>query len=160
MSSQSSHTAADRFFGCLPYLLPIADVYVFGTFLFQEFPSLKQLYIPLAPLLMINNTNFGGFILFFGLYIGVVANQKVSRFIRFNTLQAILIGILISLCGLLLSYVLLPIIGSGQITQVLMNVVFLGTIAASGYGIIMSAMGKYTEIPQLSETAQIQVDRF
>jgi uncharacterized membrane protein len=158
--SSHSHTAADRFFGCLPYLLPIADVYVFGAFLFQEFPSLRQLYIPLAPLLMINNTNFGGFILFFGLYIGVVANQKISRFIRFNTLQAILIGILISLCGLVLSYILRPIIGTGPIIQVLMNVIFLGTIASSVYGIIMSAMGEYTQIPQLSETAQIQVDRF
>jgi uncharacterized membrane protein len=159
MSSQSSHTAADRFFGCLPYLLPIADVYVFGMFLFQEFPSLKQLYIPLAPLLMINNSGFGGFILFLGLYLGVVNNQNISRFIRFNTLQAILIGILISLCGLILRYVLLPVIGMGQITQVLMNVIFLGTIAASGYGIIMSAMGEYTQIPQLSDTAQIQIDR-
>ena len=158
--SSHSHTAADRFFGCLPYLLPIADVYLFGTFLFQEFPSLKQLYIPLAPLLMINNSGFGGFILFIGLYLAVVNNQKVSRFIRFNTLQAILIGILISLCGLLLQYVILPVLGMGAVTQVLMNVVFLGTIAASGYGIIMSAMGEYTQIPQLSETAQIQIDRF
>jgi uncharacterized membrane protein len=160
MSSQSSQTAADRFFGCLPYLLPIADVHVFGMFLFQEFPSLQQVYTPLAPLLMINNSGYGGFILFLGLYLGVVNNQKISRFIRFNTLQAILIGILISLCGLILSYVLRPIIGMGPVTQILMNVIFLGTIAASGYGIIMSAMGKYTEIPQLSETAQIQVDRF
>ncbi len=158
--SSHSHTAADRFFGCLPYLLPIADVYLFGTFLFQEFPSLKQLYIPLAPLLMINNSGFGGFILFIGLYLLVVNNQKISRFIRFNTLQAILIGILISLCGLLLQYVILPVLGTGPATQVLMNVVFLGTIAASGYGIIMSAMGEYTQIPQLSETAQIQIDRF
>ncbi len=158
--SSHSHTAADRFFGCLPYLLPIADVYFFGMFLFQEFPSLQQLYIPLAPLLAINNSGYGGFILFIGLYLGVVNNQKISRFIRFNTLQAILIGILISLCGLILSYVLRPIIGMGPITQVLMNVIFLGTIAASGYGIIMSAMGEYTQIPQLSETAQIQVDRF
>jgi uncharacterized membrane protein len=158
--SSHSHTAADRFFGCLPYLLPIADVYVFGMFLFREFPSLEQLYIPLTPLLTINNSGFGGLILFIGLYLGVVNNQKISRFIRFNTLQAILIGILISLCGLMLKYVLLPVIGMGQIAQVLMNVVFLGTIAASGYGIIMSAMGEYTQIPQLSETAQIQVDRF
>ena len=109
---------------------------------------------------MINNSGFGGFILFIGLYLAVVNNQKVSRFIRFNTLQAILIGILISLCGLLLQYVILPVLGMGAVTQVLMNVVFLGTIAASGYGIIMSAMGEYTQIPQLSETAQIQIDRF
>jgi hypothetical protein len=160
MSSQSSHTAADRFFGCLPYLLPIADVHTFGIFLFDQFPKLEQLYIPLAPLLAINNIRFGGFILFIALYLGVVNNPQISRFIRFNTLQAILIGILISLCSLILQYILIPIIAMGPITQVLMNSLFLGTIAMSGYGIIMSASGKYTEIPQLSENTQIMVDRY
>ncbi len=160
MSSQSSQTPADRFFGSLPYLLPIADGYMFGMFVFQQFPVLEQLYAPLAPLLMLNNSGFGGFILFLGLYLGVVVNPKVNRFIRFNTLQAILIGILISLCSLILSYVLLPVIGRGPVTQVLMNVVFFGTIAMSVYGIPMSALGKYTEIPQLSETAQMQIDRY
>ena len=160
MSSQSSQTAADRFFGSLAYLLPIADVYFFGLFVFREFPIIEQLYQPLAPLLAINNNQIGSLVLFFGLYVGVVVNPQISRFIRFNVLQAILIGILISLCGLLLRYVLLPIIGMGAATQVLMNVVFYGTIAMSGYGIFMSALGKYTEIPQLSETAQMQIDRY
>ena len=160
MSSQSSQTAADRFFGSLAYLLPIADVYFFGLFVFREFPIIEQLYQPLAPLLAINNNQIGSLVLFFGLYVGVVVNPQISRFIRFNVLQAILIGILISLCGLLLRYVLLPIIGMGAVTQVLMNVVFYGTIAMSGYGIFMSALGKYTEIPQLSDTAQMQIDRY
>ena len=160
MSSQSSQTAADRFFGSLAYLLPIADVYFFGLFVFREFPIIEQLYQPLAPLLAINNNQIGSLVLFFGLYVGVVVNSQISRFIRFNVLQAILIGILISLCGLLLRYVLLPIIGMGAVTQVLMNVVFYGTIAVSGYGIFMSALGKYTEIPQLSDTAQMQIDRY
>ena len=160
MSSQSSATAADRFFGSLAYLLPIADVYFFGLFVFREFPIIEQLYQPLAPLLAINNNQIGSLVLFFGLYVGVVINPQISRFIRFNVLQSILIGILISLCGLLLRYVLLPIIGMGAVTQVLMNVVFYGTIAVSGYGIFMSALGKYTEIPQLSDTAQMQIDRY
>ena len=160
MSSQSSQTAADRFFGSLAYLLPIADVYFFGLFVFREFPIIEQLYQPLAPLLAINNNQIGSLVLFFGLYVGVVVNPQISRFIRFNVLQSILIGILISLCGLLLRYVLLPIIGMGAVTQVLMNVVFYGTIAVSGYGIFMSALGKYTEIPQLSDTAQMQIDRY
>jgi hypothetical protein len=160
MSSQSVETAADRFFGSLAYLLPIADVYFFGLFVFRQFPIIEQLYQPLAPLLAVNNSQIGGLLLFFGLYVGVVINPRISRFIRFNVLQAILIGILISLCGLILQYVLLPIMGMGALTQVLMNVVFYGTIAMAGYGIVMSALGKYTEIPQLSETAQIQVDRY
>ncbi len=160
MSSQSSETAADRFFGSLAYLLPIADVYFFGLFVFKQFPIVEQLYQPLAPLLAINNNQIASLALFFGLYVGVVVNPQISRFIRFNVLQAILIGILISLCGLILQYVLLPILGMGVLTQVLMNVVFYGTVAMAGYGIVMSAFGKYTEIPQLSETAQIQVDRY
>jgi uncharacterized membrane protein len=160
MSWQSSTTAADRFFGSLAYLLPIADVYFFGLFVFKQFPIIEKLYQPLAPLLAVNNNQVGSLVLFFGLYIGVVVNPRISRFIRFNVLQAILIGILISLCGLLLQYVLLPIIGVGVLTQVLMNVVFYGTLAMAGYGIVMSAFGRYTEIPQLSENAQIQVDRY
>jgi uncharacterized membrane protein len=159
MSSQSSETAADRFFGGLAYLLPIADVYFFGEYVFRQFPIVQELYTPLLPLVRINN-GFGGFILFLGLYIGVAINPRISRFIRFNVIQAILIGILISLCQLLLEYVFKPIPGIEALTQVLMNTVFFGTIVMAGYGIGMSALGKYTEIPQLSETAQMQVDRY
>jgi uncharacterized membrane protein len=160
MSWQGSQTAADRFFGSIAYLLPIADVVFFGKFVFYQFPILAQIYEPLAPLLALNNDRIGGLLLFLGLYIGVVINPRISRFIRFNVLQAILIGILISLCGLLLEYVLFKIPGIELLTQVLMNTVFFGTWAMAIYGIIMSALGKYTEIPQLSETAQMQVDRY
>jgi uncharacterized membrane protein len=159
MSLQGSQTATDRFFGSMAYLLPIADVFFFGKFVFAQFPIAQQVYQPLAPLLAVNN-GIGGFLLFLGLYIGVVINPKIGRFIRFNVLQAILIGILLSLCGLLLEYVLLPLIGLSELTQVLMNTVFFGTWAMAIYGIVMSALGKYTEIPQLSETAQMQIDRY
>jgi Chloroplast import apparatus Tic20-like len=159
MSWQSSETAADRFFGSIAYLLPIADVYSFGLFVFQQFPIVKQLYQPIAPLMALDS-GFSGFILFLLLYVGVAVNPRVSRFIRFNVFQAILIGILLSLCGLLLQYILLPLIGTGLLTQVLMNVVFYGTVIIAGYGIVMAAMGRYTEIPQLSETARLHVDRY
>jgi Chloroplast import apparatus Tic20-like len=161
MSWQSSATTADKFFGSLVYVLPIADVYFFGQFVFAQFPIVREIYLPLIPLLIINNDRIGGFVLFLGLYLCVVRNPQISRFIRFNTLQAILIGILISLCGLVLQYVLSPLLGGGgPVLEVLMNTVFFGTLVMAGYGIFMSALGKYTEIPQLSETAQIQVDRF
>jgi uncharacterized membrane protein len=160
MSSQGSETAADRFFGSLAYLLPIVDVFFFGRFVFGQFPIVEQLYQPLAPLLALNSDRIGGLLLFLGLYIGVVINPRISRFIRFNVLQAILVGILISLCGLLLQYILLPLLGMGSVTQVLMNTVFFGTWVVSVYGIVTSALGKYTEIPQLSETAHMQVDRY
>ena len=158
MNSQAQ-TVADRFFGSLAYLLPIADVASFGTFVFDEFPIVGNFYRSIAPILQLNS-GLTGFFLFILLYASVVVNPRVSRFIRFNVLQAILIGILLFLCGFPLRFALegnlLPI----EVTQVLMNTVFFGTWAIVVYGIVMSALGRYTEVPQLSETAQLQIDRF
>lgn len=171
MNSQGSQTAADRFFGSVAYLLPIIEVFSFGVFIFKEFPIVALIYVPLAPLMWIYGTiagisaggvGFGSFIFFLILYLGVVTNRQIARFIRFNTLQAILIGILIALCGLTFDIFLpLPVIGEGSLThQVFSSVIFLITIAVSGYGIVTSLLGKYTEIPKLSETAQMQIDRY
>jgi Chloroplast import apparatus Tic20-like len=158
--SWHSHTVADRFFGSLVYLLPILEVYGFGGLVFAQFPIVAQLYQPLLPLMLIYSIPYGGFILFLVLYLAVVKNPKISRFIQFNTLQAILIGIAISLCGIFLQYILLPIFVPGVVTQVLTTVVFVVTIAIAGYAIVMSALGKYTDIPKLSEAARISLDRY
>ena len=159
MSWQSSQTIVDRLCGSLAYLLPIADVAFFGYFAVNDFPIFGNLYRSLAPVLQLNS-GFNGFILFILLYACVVVNPKVSRFIRFNVLQAILIGILLFLCGFPIRFALesnlLPIV----VIQVLMNTVFFGTWAMVVYGVIMSALGRYTEIPQLSQTAQMQIDRY
>jgi drug/metabolite transporter (DMT)-like permease len=160
MSWQSSHTVADRLFGSLVYLLPIAEVYGFGSLVSAQFPILEQLYQPLLPLMLIHSIPYGGFILFLVLYLAVVKNPKVSRFIQFNTLQAILIGIAISLCGIFINYILLPIFLPAVVTQVLSTVVFVVTIAIAGYAIVMSALGKYTDVPKLSEAAQMTLDRY
>jgi Chloroplast import apparatus Tic20-like len=158
--SWHSHTVADRFFGSLVYLLPILEVYAFGGLVFAQFPIVAQLYQPLLPLMLIYSIPYGGFILFLVLYLAVVKNPKISRFIQFNTLQAILIGIAISLCGIFLKYILLPIFVPDAVTQVLTTVVFVVTIALAGYAIVMSALGKYTDVPKLSEAARITLDRY
>jgi Chloroplast import apparatus Tic20-like len=165
MSWQSSHTAADRFFGSLVYLLPIVDAYYFGIFVFAQFPIVQQLYLPLQPLIYLDRMRIGGiisggFVIFLVLYMSVVNNRQISRFIRFNTLQAILIGIVISLCSIVLGYFLTPLLIGMPATQVLMTIVFLLAIAISGYGIVMSALGKYAELAQLSEAAHMQIDRY
>ncbi len=158
--SWHTHSPADRFFGSIAYLMPIVEVYSLGIFVFQQYPIVKLLYEPLLPLRLIYGVQFGSFALFLVLYLAVVINPRISRFIRFNVLQAILIGILISLFELAQTYILLPILGGSIVIQVLMNIVFLGTIAASFYGIVMSALGKYAEFTKISEAARIQIDRY
>jgi hypothetical protein len=158
--SWQTQTPADRFFGSVTYLLPIAGVYSFGIFVFEQFPIVKQLYLPLSPLMFVYAIPSGAFVLFLVLYLGVVNNRTISRFIRFNVLQSILIGILISLCELVRQYILPQIFGGGIVTQVLMSIVFLSTIGLSVYAIVISALGKYTEFAKLSEAAHLQIDRY
>lgn len=156
MTWRGSTTVQERFFAALPYLLPLLYALPFGMFLIRQFPVLNIILVPLAPLIIIQGTNrFAGLIIFFVLFLAVVRNERIAHFIRFNTMQAILLDILLILCGLAIS-----ILGRGLgvfVTETLSNVIFLGTLAACGYGIVQSLMGRYAEIPTLSEAVYAQV---
>ncbi len=156
MSWRGSVTPQDRVFASLPYLLPLIDVLPFGAVLFAQFPSLRLLFLPLQPLIIINSIPFASLIIFFVLYLAVVRNENISHFIRFNTLQAILLDIVLVLCSMLTG-ILLPGLGQNLLTETLLNVVFLGTIAACVYSVVQSLLGRYAEIPALSEAVYTQV---
>ncbi|GFE71460.1 Tic20 family protein [Chroococcus sp. FPU101] len=156
MTWRGSADVKDRIFGALVYIMPLASAFKFGTFLIAQFPILSYLAIPVLPMALVNSIPFGNLILFFVLFLAVVRNPKISHFIRFNTMQAILIDILVFLVGLVLS-VLLRGTGGGLLTETLFNVIFLGTLAACIYSVIQSISGKYAEIPTISEAAYMQV---
>lgn len=127
MTWRGSTTVSDRIFASLPYLLPLVDGLMFGRFLFQQFPVLQLLLIPLAPLMQIYSLPFASLVIFFALYLGVVRNENISHFIRFNAMQAILLDIVLMLCGLVL-----PLLARGVqiafIAETLYNMVFLGVL--------------------------------
>jgi uncharacterized membrane protein len=162
MSGRSDVAGADRIFGALAYLIPIIEVAAYGLIsnLFDTFPIFQTIYSFLSPITSIySGTPFGSFAIFLLLYFLVISNPRVSRFVRFNVLQALMISILLSLCGLVIKYLLIPIPGLTQMILVLAKVIFLGTWALSIYGIVATGMGKYAEVPQLSENAHFMVDR-
>ena len=147
----------DRFFAALPYLLPLIDVLPFGNFLLRQFPFLAFIFLPIKPLIDIYyGFPFAGIIIFFVLFLAVVRNSNISHFIRFNALQAILIDILLILVRLVSGF-LLGGIGIGLLTETLYNVAFLGGLAACLYAIVQSALGRYAEIPTISEAAYSQL---
>jgi hypothetical protein len=157
MAWRGSTTIKDRIFAALPYLLPIISGLEFGIFLFKQFPALLVILIPLQPVLFIyQNIPFAGLVIFFLLFLLVVRNEKIAHFIRFNAMQAILLDILLVLCSML-SQILLRGLGPNLITETLLNIIFLGTVAACGYSIVQSLLGRYAEIPTLSEAVYAQV---
>ncbi|HEY9696094.1 MAG TPA: Tic20 family protein [Trichocoleus sp.] len=158
MTWRGSITPTDRIFACLPYLLPLISALMFGTFLFKEFPGLQVILLPLAPIMAIYSAlPFANLIVFFALYLGVVRNENISHFIRFNAMQAILLDIVLFLCQVLVQYVLLPALQGGLVLETIFNVVFLGAVAAIIYSVVQSVLGRYAEIPTLSDAVYMQV---
>ncbi|MDJ0701684.1 MAG: hypothetical protein QNJ46_00240 [Leptolyngbyaceae cyanobacterium MO_188.B28] len=157
MNWRGSPTVSDRLLATLPYLLPltIAVAYFSGPF-FSQFPFLFIFFQPLLPLIQILNLPFAIIIIFFALLLLVVRNSSISHFIRFNTMQAILLDIALFICSLLLQ--LLGIASpSGPIIETLFNVIFLGSVAAVGYSVVQTLMGRYAEIPTISDAVHMQV---
>jgi uncharacterized membrane protein len=157
MSWRGSTTYPDRIFACLPYLLPLIEVFAFGQFLMNDFPLLGLIFLPLLPLLRIYyGVRYAGMIIFFALWLLVVRNEKINHFIRFNTMQAIILDIVIFLCSILTDIVkLVP--GSGFAMQTLYTTIFMGILAAVVYSVAQSLMGKYAEIPAISDAVHMQV---
>ncbi|AKV70962.1 MULTISPECIES: Tic20 family protein [Microcystis] len=159
MTWRGSTDTKDRIFAALVYLLPLYSAFAFGIFIFQQIPFLgAALAIALYPLAFLYSSlgSFGSLIIFFVLFFAVVRNPRISHFIRFNTMQAILIEILVYLLGLVLGFVARGL-GANLVVETLFNVVFLGAFAACVYSIIQSVIGKYADIPTISEAAYSQV---
>ena len=160
MTWRGSTDVKDRIFGALVYLMPLYSGMRFGGDLLNQFPIVEQLLgLLLTPILLIYSLipgGLGGFLLFFILFLAVVRNERIPHFIRFNTMQAILVDIVISLLSILFFQILggaLP----GLIATTIFNSIFTVVLAICLYSIVQSALGRYPEIPAISEAVYTQV---
>ncbi|MGI8936448.1 MAG: Tic20 family protein, partial [Phormidesmis sp.] len=99
------------------------------------------------------NSIFGLFI-FIALFVFVIRNTNISRFIRFNVLQAILVSFMISIVSLILDVLELT---RGLVGETLLNVLFLGGMAIVIYSVAQSVLGRYAEIPTISDAVNMQM---
>ncbi|MEH2085430.1 Tic20 family protein [Nostoc sp.] len=157
MSWRGSTTVSDRIFASLPYLLPMVEVVAFGFFLLDQFPPLAVVFAPILILWSFyRSVRYAGMIIFFALFLLVVRNEKISHFIRFNTMQAILLDIIIFLFNILMDVVgLVP--SGGFAIQTLSTTIFIGIVGAVAYSVIQSVSGRYAEIPAISDAVYMQV---
>lgn len=148
----------ERLLACLPYVLPMVQALPLGMDLYRRVPLIGQLVRPLFPLFPILEGNFLiSLAIFFGLLFGVVRNRSIGRFIRFNTMQALLMVIGLSLLQILFG-ALVPILrGLGPLTTTMASGLFLLTFGLSIYAFVQNLQGKYTDIPVLSQAAESQV---
>ena len=151
-----------RLLALLPYSLTWSDALPFGRDLFSSFPSLKALMLPAMPALLVQNLgsmggmNLGGLLLFVLLFAAVVRNPKVPYIIRFTTLQALMLDILLVVIGLVFQ-LLQSLLGGGLLFRTLANTVFLGTLLILLFTVVQVLRGKEADLPTLSEAVRMQL---
>lgn len=156
-----------RIISALPYILPLIEVRRFGSVLFAQFPFLQLLYIPFYPFISLLEVldraiPFLGvtFILFFALYLGVVRNDKLAHFLRFHTMQALLLSIFTFLCFYVLQLIGIPVSAVSAtpafLFSVLFSMLFIAVTGACLFSMVQAARGLYAEYPFISEAAYAQ----
>ena len=79
---------SDRIISAVVYVLPLCDGLRFSRYFFLQFPSFTSLLVPFAPFVkLFSMVPFAGLVAFLGLQLGVINNQSLSRFVRYNALQ-------------------------------------------------------------------------
>lgn len=156
----------DRFFGAIVYLFALKDAVGLGFILLSALPSLSPILSPIIGLLnillipvdliyaLLNTAipgGFGSLVIFFVLIIAVVQNERISYFIRFNTMQSILIGIALSL--------ILIISNTLGVLSLIGGLIFLIAAPICLYCIVQCILGNYPEIPNFSKFVYDQVRR-
>jgi len=151
---------ADRLLAGLPYLLPLLDALPLGKYIFIQYPYVARAMAVLAPVQSVYySIPFLPFIVFLGVYSGIVSNTNLSRFIRYNAMQAVLLDILLIIPQLLLDTVFhAPEGGLGLQAYVSStNTVFLFVAICVAYGMGSCAVGQTPRLPLVAEAADSQV---
>lgn len=150
---------SERALSSLAYLLPVLDSLSFGRFVFAAAPTVANIFLaPLMPLYQIyRGVPFVAFGVFLLLYVFVVRNANIARFVRFNVYQALLIDIALIfpqlLAGMRLGAAVPP-----QIVELLSSSVFYAVALAVGYAITANIRGRVPDqIPGVSNAVYSQM---
>ena len=80
-------TPGGKILGIILYILPWTDCLIFGNHLYIKYPFTEIIMIPAIPIIIIKRSiPFGNLLLFLAIFIGLIRNNKVSYFLRFNAL--------------------------------------------------------------------------
>tara|TARA_B100000073_G_scaffold234795_1_gene196307 strand:- start:94 stop:576 length:483 start_codon:yes stop_codon:yes gene_type:complete len=152
-----------RVLGLLVYLLPWSDAIPFGVGfngVFNQIPVLRLLTIPAIPFFALDQLipyGLGGLLLFFVLLFAVVRNAEVPYFIRFNTLQALLIDIVLIALGFAINGILAPMLPAGLLLSTLKSAVVVAVLAIWIFATIECVRGREPDLPGISPAVRMQL---
>ncbi|XP_018813133.1 protein TIC 20-v, chloroplastic-like [Juglans regia] len=148
----------DRLISALCYFYPFFDGIQYGKYVIAQFTPIQALIQPLVPAIRVfKSFPFNGFLVFLTLYFVVVRNPNFSRYVRFNTMQVIVLDVLLIFPDLL-ERSFNPRDGLGlDLLMSFDSAVFLFLLVCLVYGSSSCLLGQVPRLPIVAEAADRQV---
>ena len=157
-------TISERLIAIIAFIFPFTEIsYYFGAkvFLSTENLTLKLFY--LNNITKLTSFYEANVYLVFTLMVGIFivcsrGTIQLTKFVRFNIIQAILLNIICSCIGSI--YAFLPIVLRESTFGILLaNFIYMGITLTMAYSAFLICFGRYPTIPILSDAAKLQVQR-
>tara|TARA_B100000579_G_C22616679_1_gene749904 strand:- start:247 stop:711 length:465 start_codon:yes stop_codon:yes gene_type:complete len=146
-----------KILGVLLYMIPWSDSIGFGNHLYLKYPVTQILQVPAIPIILLERSiPFGNLFLFLAIFLGLVRNNKISYFLRFNALQSLLINIGIIIISFIFKTIFNPFSNSLIIrtfSSTLLISIFLVIIYCSWSCI----KGNEPKLPGISQATEMQL---
>ena len=146
-----------RLLGVLLYMIPWSDSLRFGNHLFIKYPFTQIIQVPAIPIILIERSiPFGNLLLFLAIFIGLIRNNKVSYFLRFNALQSLLINIGIIIASFIFEIIFSPFANS-LIIRTLSSSLLISIFLMIIYSVWSCTQGNEPNLPGISQAAKMQL---
>ena len=147
----------EKILGILLYLIPWSDCLIFGNHLYIKYPFTQIIQIPAIPIIIIERSiPFGNLLLFFAIFVGIVRNNKISYFLRFNALQSLLINIGIIIISFIIEIFFNPFANS-LIIRTFSSTLLISFFAMITYCVWSCTQGNEPELPWISQATKMQL---
>ncbi|KAL4324980.1 hypothetical protein GQ457_11G012410 [Hibiscus cannabinus] len=155
---EDSADGPDRLISAVCYFYPFFDGIQYGKYVLTQFTPIQVLIQPLFPAIKVfKSFPLNGFLVFLTLYFVVVRNPNFSRYVRFNTMQAIVLDVLLIFPDLL-ERSFNPKEGLGlDVVMSVDSTVFLFLLVCLIYGSSSCVFGQLPRLPIVAEAADRQV---
>ena len=146
-----------KILGVLLYMIPWSDSLTFGNHLYLKYPFIQIIQIPAIPIFIIERSiPFGNLLLFLAIFLGLVRNNKVSYFLRFNALQSLLINIGIIILNFIFQIFFSPF-GNSLIIRTFSSTLLISIFSMIAYCVWSCTQGNEPNLPGISEATKMQL---
>ena len=150
-------TLGGKIIATILYMIPWSDSLIFGNHLYLKYPYFKIIGIPAIPIILIERSiPLGGLILFLAIFFGLIRNNKVSYFLRFNALQSLLINIIVTIIGFIFQIIFSPF-GNTLIIRTFSSTLLISLFSIITFCVWQCFQGNEPDLPGISKATKMQL---